>query len=114
MPFSNLPSGGGDFNWFAAAMMLVLSLWGGLVNYLGRIKSGVLKRFDVIELIAELTICSFAGITIGFIAMSFDVHPLMSFALAAVAGHAGGRTVYFMDRFFQKKLSSFSRRRTDK
>jgi hypothetical protein len=90
-------------------MMLALSLWGGFVNYLGRIKSGVVKRFDFIELIAELSICSFAGITVGFIAMSFDVHPFMSFALAAVAGHAGGRTVYFMDRFFQKKLAALSK-----
>lgn len=110
MPLSNLPQGGGDLNWFAIAMMLFLSLWGGLVNYLARIKSGVVKFFNIVELIVELTICSFAGITIGLIAFSFDVNPLMTYALVAVAGHAGGRTVYFLDRFFFKWLSSITKK----
>lgn len=110
MPLSNLPQGGGDLNWFAVAMMFVLSVWGGTVNYLGRIKSGVIKRFDLLELIVELAICSFAGVTVGLIAFSFNVNPLMTFALVGVAGHAGGRTVYFMDRIFQKRLSSISKK----
>lgn len=106
MPFSGLPQGGGDFNWFAALMMVVLSLWGGVVNYLGRFKAGVVKRFNVFELLVELAICSFAGVTIGFVALSFDVNPLMSYALAAIAGHAGGRTVYFVDKIYRIKLES--------
>lgn len=110
MPFSNLPQGGGDLNWFAVLMMFAMSAWGGFVNYLGRIKSGVVKRFDFIELAVELTICSFAGITIGLIAFALNVHPLMTFALVAMAGHAGGRTVHFLDRVFQRKLSSISKK----
>ena len=109
MPWSNLPQGGGDLNWFAAAMMFVLSLWGGLVNYLGRVKSRVVKKFDLVELVIELTICSFAGVTVGLIAFSFSVSPLMTFALVGVAGHAGGRTVYFIDKMFQNRLAFLSK-----
>jgi acyl-CoA synthetase (AMP-forming)/AMP-acid ligase II len=108
MPWNNLPQGGGDFNWFAVLMMIVLSLWGGFVNYLSRFKAGVLKRFNIVELLIELVICSFAGVTIGFIALSFNVNPLMSYALAAIAGHAGGRTVYFADKIWRGKLKSIS------
>ena len=110
MPWSNLPQGGGDLNWFAAVLMVFVSLWGGLVNYLMRIKSGVLKRFDLIELFVELIICSFAGVTIGLIAFAFKVDPLMAFALAGIGGHAGGRTIYFFNKFFLKKLHSLSKK----
>lgn len=110
MPFSNLPGGGGDLNWFAIVMMVILSAWGGLVNYLGRLKSGLVKEFNLIELVGEFAISSFAGLTVGLIALSFDVHPLMTMALAGVAGHAGGRTVYFLDRLFQRRLTSLAKR----
>lgn len=109
MPWNNLPHGGGDLNWFAVVMMFVMSAWGGFVNYLGRLKSGVVKKFDFIELAVELAICSFAGISIGLIAFAFDVNPLMTFALVAMAGHAGARTVHFMDKIFQNWLSSISK-----
>lgn len=110
MPFSGLPQGGSDANYITLVMMVVLSLWGGLVNYLGRIKSGVVKRFNLVELIGEFTISSFAGLLVGFIAIAFDVNPYVSLALAGVAGHAGGRTVYFLDKIFEARLESFSKK----
>jgi len=106
MPWSNLPQGGGDLNWSAVLVMAFVSLWGGLVNYLGRLRSGAVKQFNVVELIGEFTISSFAGLLVGFVALAFNVHLLICMALAGVAGHAGGRTVYFLDAMFSKKLES--------
>lgn len=110
MPLSGLPQGGGDANYITLVMMVFLSLWGGLVNYLGRIKSGIVKRFNLVELIGEFTISSFAGLLVGFVAIAFDVNAYVSLALAGVAGHAGGRTVYFLDKIFESKLESFSKK----
>lgn len=111
MPFSNLPSGGGnDFNWFAVAVMLALSLWGGFVNYLGRIKAGLVKRFDLVELAGELAISSFAGLVVGLILIAFEVDLAMTVALAGVAGHAGARTVYLLNKIFEERLVSLTNR----
>lgn len=108
MPFSNFPGGNGDHNFFTYLLIVILSLWGGLVNYLGRIRSGAVTRFNLVELVGEFTISAFAGLTIGLIAMSFKVDPLMVLALGGVAGHAGGRTVYFLDRIFESRLKSLT------
>jgi hypothetical protein len=110
MPFSNLPSGGGgDVNWFAVVMIFILSLWGGLVNYLTRVKSGAVKRFKFVELFCELIISSFAGLSVGLIAMSCNVDPLLTVSLSGIAGHAGARTVYFLDRTLRNRLALFSK-----
>lgn len=113
MPFSNLPNGGGnDFNWFAIAMMMLVSLWGGFVNYLGRIKSGAVKHFNLIELAGEFAISSFAGLIVGLVLLAFDVNVVLTVSLAGVAGHAGARTMYLLDKIFEKEFASFAKRFT--
>jgi hypothetical protein len=110
VPFSNLPSGGGgDVNWFAVVMIFILSLWGGLVNYLLRLKSGIVKIFNFFELFCELIISSFAGLLVGLIAIACNVDPLITLSLAGLAGNAGVRTVYFLDKIYKKRLASLSR-----
>lgn len=107
MQFNN---NGDGFNLLHLLMIFLLSLWGGLVSYLGKLKSGSVKRFNFVELIIEFTISSFAGLVIGFIALSFNFSPYFAMALAGVAGHAGGRTVFFLNKIFFNKLSELSKR----
>lgn len=104
MPLSNIPPGGD--NWIAMVIMCAMSLWGGLINYLTRWKNGVVKSFNWIELAIELSVSSFAGLTIGLMCLSVDVSPLMALAISGVAGHAGGRTVVLLDRWYKRKLTS--------
>ncbi len=108
MPMSGLP--GGDSGWLTYVLILLLSIWGGFVNYLGRIKAGVVKRFDLIELVGEFAISSFSGLLFGLIALSFNADSLMAMAIAGVAGHAGARAVYMLNSIFESKLTSLTKR----
>jgi hypothetical protein len=107
MPWSNLPNGAGDVNLFTCVLAVLLSLWGGFINYLGRIRQGAM-RFSLVELAIELAISSFAGLTVGLMALSLHVSPLMTLAMAGLAGHAGGRTVFFLDRWYKRRLRSLT------
>lgn len=104
----NFPSGGGEPNWFTYALIVLISVWGGLINYLGRVRRGA--TWQIGELLIELAISSFAGLVIGLIAIACNVSPLMSMALAGLAGHAGGRTVFVLDRLYRSRLDSLSNR----
>lgn len=105
MPLSNLP-GGGDHNIFTYVLLLLMSLWGGLVNYLSRMRTeSILFRF--LELFIDTAISCFAGFLVGIAALSMGVSPLLSMAIAGVAGHAGCRTLFLLDRIFIRRLKSF-------
>lgn len=112
MPWSQMPgnSGGGDFNLLTALIILLVSAWGGLVQYLIKMKSSVNKHFDLVDLISDIVISMFSGIIVGCIAYSLNISPLATMALAGMAGHSGCKTVYFLGRIYEKKLKALSKR----
>lgn len=108
MPFSNLPQGnGGDPGWVTYMLIFLMAIWGGLINYLSRIrKSGL--AFKLSELILELSISAFAAIVIGLVGFAFTINIYFILAMAGMAGHAGGRTVFLLDRWWNRKVKSIS------
>lgn len=106
MPFSNLPQGGGEPGWVTFVTIVVLAVWGGLINYLSRVRSAM-KTFSWGELLLEISISAFAGLLIGLMAFSFEVNTYMCMALAGISGHAGGRTVFFLDKFWGERIKQF-------
>lgn len=83
--------------------LIILAIWGGTVNYLSRIKKDGIK-FSVVELIGEWTISGFAGLITGFICIHYEIPIYLTFALVAIAGHAGGKTIHALENFSQNKL----------
>lgn len=83
---------------------LVLAIWGGTVNYIRRVKRNEAK-FSVYELVGEWAISAFAGIITALICQEMEIRPLMTYALVAVAGHLGGRSIDTFETLFTKKFS---------
>ncbi len=108
MPFSNLPGGGPEPGWFTFLTIVVLAIWGGLVNYLSRLRNAA-KAFSWGELLLELSISAFAGLMIGLMLFSFDVNIYMCLALAGISGHAGGRTMFYLDKFWTGRIKNISK-----
>jgi hypothetical protein len=105
MPFSNLPQGNGDPGWIAYLLVFVMSVWGGLVNYLSRLRKSA-EPFSWSELLFELLVSAFASMVTGLILFAFNTHWLLVLALSGIAGHAGGRTVMLLDHYWGAKLKS--------
>lgn len=95
-------------NAFTYVLMFVLALWGGTVNYVTRIKSGAVLRFSFIEYIGELCISGFSGILVYLLAAHFETPPLLSAAMVGVAGHAGCRMIFIIERMFTQKLDGLT------
>jgi uncharacterized membrane protein len=83
--------------------VLLLAAWGGTVNYISRTRKEK-TPFSIVELIGEWTIAGFAGMVTGLICMEMGVSQYIMFAAVAIAGHAGGRTIFLFERYFLNKI----------
>lgn len=101
--------GGGDNNWLGLLVMVLMSVWGGFVNHLGRLRRGevnLVKRYR--ELFIDISISSFSGLVIGLPLLSAGVDSLLCFAVSGIGGHAGARLIFKLERVLFNRVDSFS------
>lgn len=103
MPLNNIPPDSDGM--IALIVMFIMSIWGGMINYLARWKSGAVKAFNFVELAIELSVSGFAGLVIGMMCLSMEIAPMLALAISGVAGHAGGRTIILLERCYKRKLN---------
>lgn len=104
-----MPWNGGDQNWIGVAVMLLMGVWGGFVNHLGRLRRGevgALPRW--LELIIDVSTSSFSGLVIGLPLLAYGVNPLLCFAVAGIGGHAGARLIFKLERLLFNRVDLFS------
>ena len=96
--FRQLIETGIGWLWF-----IVLAIWGGTANYISRIRKDKMK-FSAVELIGEWTISGFAGVVTGLLCMEYGMSLNMTFVMVAIAGHAGGRAIFVLEKFWQSRI----------
>jgi len=97
-------------SWIELVLLLVLAVWGGTVNYVARVKRGVIARFSIVELLGEWLISGFSGICMWLVCVHFSVPDFLTALFVALAGHAGGRTVYAFESLLDARLKSLVKR----
>ena len=93
------------------AWVLGLSIWGGIVNYIRRLKLGKAQPFSVIELIGELSISAFSGIITFYLCEASNINQLLTAAIVGMAGHMGSRTIFLIEVFIQERVLPSARGR---
>lgn len=88
------------------AWVLLLSFWGGMAGYIGKIKQGHC-RFSVSELVGEVVISGFVGIITYLICQSSGIDPLLSAALVGISAHMGSQAIFMMEKFLQNKVKTW-------
>lgn len=92
------------------SLMLLLAMWGGLVNYLSRIRTGAVKSFSLVELLGEFCISGFSGVLVYLLAGHFNVDSMLTAVMVGIGGHAGGRTIFFIERAYASRFEAFASR----
>ncbi len=87
--------------------ILLISVWGGLINYYQKIKNGNVARFSIVEFIGELVTSAFAGVMTFYLCEAAGVPSVLTAGLVGIAGHMGSRTIYIFERILQKKLDPY-------
>ena len=81
---------------------IFLAIWGGIVNYILRIRKSKIA-FSTIELVGEMFVSGFAGLMSAYLCIELDLSFAVTCAISGVAGHMGGRTIFLMESWLQRR-----------
>lgn len=81
-----------------------LSSWGGFVSFMRKRRQGVARPFNITEFFGEIATSAFAGVLTFYLAESAGLPQLMTAAMVAISGHMGGRGVFLIERWMERKF----------
>lgn len=96
---TKLLESGLGYIWF-----ILLAIWGGTVNYIGRIKQGSVKSFSCTELVGEWAVSGFSGLLTAFICIELGMSWHMTAFFTGITGHLGGRAIYMLENYAKKQF----------
>lgn len=88
-------------------LILAIAMLGGFVRWYNAVRRGASAAYDLRILVGELFTSAFIGILVFWGCEAMSVQPLVTAALAGMAGHAGVSGLMWaeriMKRFFERK-----------
>lgn len=86
------------------AWVLALSTWGGLVNYLSKIRAGHIARFNITELIGDMFISGFTGVLTFWMCEAAGFNQLTTAVCVGISGHMGARMIGKLENVMSRKF----------
>lgn len=86
------------------AWVFLLSILGGVVNFMRKLQEGHTRAFNIIEFIGEIVTSAFAGVITFWLCENAQLAPLVTAALVGVSGHAGSRAIFLLEDFMKSKF----------
>ena len=86
------------------AWVFGLSMLGGAASFVRRVRSGEAKYSNIVELIGELVVSSFAGFVTFFLCRSAGFDEMLTAAFIAISGHMGTRVIFMFEAYLVKRF----------
>lgn len=84
--------------------IILISCWGGAVNFIRKVQSGKARVFNVTEFVGEIATSGFAGVITFWLCEASKFPPLMSAALVGISGHMGSRAIFLLENWLTRKF----------
>lgn len=84
--------------------VFALSMMGGFVSFMRKLKAGHARAFNVVEFIGELVTSAFAGVITFWLCENAGISPLLTAAFVGVSGHMGSRAILTVEDWLQTKF----------
>jgi predicted CDP-diglyceride synthetase/phosphatidate cytidylyltransferase len=81
-----------------------LSVTGGLVSFLRKVREGVARPFNVIELIGEIVTSGFVGVLTFWLCEASQIDALLTAFMVGISGHMGSRLIFQFEKTIEHKL----------
>lgn len=92
--------------------VMALSMWGGVVSYVGKVRDGVVHRFSIVYFIGELFTSGFIGVLTFWMCEYAGIPPLLSAVCIGISGHMGSRGVFWLEGILKSRFPSSSQKET--
>ncbi len=86
--------------------VLLLSIWGGVVHFIQRLKRGEAKAHNIVELIGEVVISAFVGVVTFYLCELSSFPQILTAALVAISGHMGTRALFVFEGVIEKIIKN--------
>ncbi len=84
--------------------VLILSLWGGIVHHIKKVKTGIVARFSLSELIGDLFISGFIGVMTFYLCEYASVDKMLTAFMVGISSHMGTRGLMMLEEVAAKKF----------
>ena len=81
-----------------------LAALGGAASFVRRVRNGQAKYSNIVELIGELVVSTFAGLVTFFLCQSANFDDMLTAAFVAVSGHMGTRLIFMFEAYLIAKF----------
>ncbi|PPK72672.1 LydA family holin superfamily III [Methylobacter tundripaludum] len=90
------------------AWVFALSLFGGCVGYLRKVKAGIISRFSIHELLGELLISAFVGVITFYLCEYAQLPGPLSAAFIGISAHMGSRAIFIFETAADRAFARFT------
>lgn len=97
-----------------AAQNLIPTLWmigvamlGGMISFIGKVKAGKARAWNIPELLGELLISGGVGAFTYWILHGLDVNQYLIAAGVGISGHMGSRAIFLLETIGEKALKEW-------
>ena len=93
-----------SFQIFTYFWVLILAIWGGLVSYIQKVRSGQASRFNLTELIGDICTSGFVGLLTFWLCQAAHFNELLTAVFVGVSGHMGARAMLKFEAYMAARI----------
>lgn len=93
-----------DFTFVTYLWVALLSIWGGVANYVGKLKRGD-SRFNILEIFGEMLVSGFAGLMTFYVCYAVHTPEVVTAVAVGISGHMGARIITQLEGYIAKKFN---------
>lgn len=102
MPLNNIPN---DLSQYIAIIwVFILSIWGGTVHTIKKVRTGVIKQFTLREWIMDMVVSSFVGVVTYALCKYGGINEWLSVVMVSTAAHQGTRALLGIEQVVDKVI----------
>ena len=85
--------------------VLLLAVWGGVVNYISKVRAGATSRFNLMELVGDVVTSGFVGMLTFWLCQAAGFSELLTAVFVGISGHMGARAMAKFEIWAGDKIS---------
>lgn len=94
-------------NFFIILWVSAMSILGAVTNYIRKIKSGRVERFSISELIGDVVISFFLGVTTYFVCKGAGLDEYLIAGLVGLVSHMGTRGLVVLEDMIPRAICKY-------